>query len=105
MKNVLAPLARALAPGGRMITIQSTGRDPGMEIIRAVWPDEDPFLTPRDVLIDVLRGHLEADMPDLAYDGMSEAEFPLPPPARARRGGQQHRHLDAARRLERGRLT
>ena len=75
VKNVLAPLARALAPGGRMITIQSTGRDPGMEIIRAVWPDEDPFLTPRDVLIDALRGHLEADMPDLAYDGMSEAEF------------------------------
>jgi hypothetical protein len=73
--NVLAPLARALAPGGRMVTIQSTGRDPGMEIIRAVWPDEDPFQTPRDVLLEVLRDELEGDTPGLVYDDMTEPEF------------------------------
>ena len=32
-KRVLAPLARALGPGGRMIAIHSYGHDPGMEII------------------------------------------------------------------------
>lgn len=67
VRNVLAPLALSLAPGGRMITIQATGRDPGMEIIRQVWPDEDPFRTPRDVLIDALREHLKATKPDLVY--------------------------------------
>ena len=28
VRNVLAPLARSLAPGGRLVTVQSTGRDP-----------------------------------------------------------------------------
>jgi hypothetical protein len=68
VRNVLAPLARSLAPEGRMITIQSTGRDPGMEIIRAVWPGEDPFRTPRNVLIEALRTRLNASDPDLDYD-------------------------------------
>ena len=51
-------LARALAPGGRMIAIQSTGRDPGMEIIRTIWPDEDPFKVPRAELVAALRESL-----------------------------------------------
>lgn len=77
VRNVLAPLALSLAPGGRMITIQSTGRDPGMEIIREVWPDEDPFRTPRHVLIDALRDRLRANKPDLVYLNPSarSAEF------------------------------
>ncbi len=57
-RTVLAPLTRALAPGGRLVLIQSTGRDPGMEIIRAIWPDENPFVTPRKVLIEELRKQL-----------------------------------------------
>src|SRR5690606_25113850 len=32
--KVVAPLARALAPGGRLIGIHSPGDDPGLEIIR-----------------------------------------------------------------------
>ena len=59
--TVLAPLARALAPGGRMLVIQSTGRDPGMEIIRALWPDENPFATPRAALVESLRGLLTGE--------------------------------------------
>ena len=46
VRLVLEPLAASLATGGRMITIQSTGQDPGMEIIRRVWPGEEPFQTP-----------------------------------------------------------
>ena len=75
VSNVLAPLARSLGRGGRMITVQSAGRDPGMEIIRAVWPDEDPFQTPREVLIEVLRRRLEADAPDLDFRVCEETEF------------------------------
>ncbi len=51
VRNVLTPLARALAPSGRLVVVQSTGRDPGMQIVRAVWPDEAPFATPRHRLI------------------------------------------------------
>ncbi len=74
VRNVLAPLAGALAPGGRMITIQSTGRDPGMEIIRTVWPGEDPFHTPRRVLIEALCDHLAADVPDLVCRDQADAD-------------------------------
>jgi SAM-dependent methyltransferase len=68
-RNVLAPLARALKPGGRMVVVQSTGHDPGMEIIRRIWPDEDPFRTPRHVLIQALREALAGDPSGLVYEG------------------------------------
>jgi SAM-dependent methyltransferase len=68
-RNVLAPLARALRPGGRMVVVQSTGHDPGMEIIRRIWPDEDPFRTPRHVLIQALREALADDPLGLLYEG------------------------------------
>ncbi|MEZ5668748.1 MAG: hypothetical protein R3F55_15165 [Alphaproteobacteria bacterium] len=61
VRLVLAPLAQALAPGGRMVTVQSYGHDAGMELVRALWPDEDPFQTPRNVLIDELRRALADD--------------------------------------------
>ena len=37
-QRVIAPLARALAPGGRLIGIHSHGHDPGMEIIQRSGP-------------------------------------------------------------------
>ena len=55
VRNVLAPLARSLAPGGRMSVVQSAGDDPGMELIHAIWPDEQPFTTNRRALIEELR--------------------------------------------------
>ena len=67
VRNVLAPLARSLAPGGCMVVIQSTGKDPGMEIIRGVWPGEDPFLTPRQELLRELSSQLRDSHPELRY--------------------------------------
>lgn len=72
VKYVLEPLAKALAPGGRMVTIQSTGKDPGMEIIRRMWPSEDPFKTPRRVLLNILQDRLRAASPDLQYHAYSD---------------------------------
>ena len=43
VKHVLAPLAKSLRPGGRLLTAQSYGNDPGLELVRKIWPDEDPF--------------------------------------------------------------
>jgi hypothetical protein len=67
VRTVLAPLAAALAPGGRMITIQATGQDPGMEIIRKVWPGEQPFQTPGPMLLEALMPRLAQDFPDRRY--------------------------------------
>ncbi len=50
-RRVIAPLARALGPGGRLIGIHSYGGDPGLEIIQAVWPNENPFHTSRHALL------------------------------------------------------
>ncbi|HKV45035.1 MAG TPA: hypothetical protein VJT32_10240, partial [bacterium] len=56
--KVLAPLARSLAPGGRMIAIHSHGRDPGLEIVQRVWPGENPFQTDRHHLLKATRTEL-----------------------------------------------
>jgi SAM-dependent methyltransferase len=57
-RRVLAPLARALAPGGRLIGIHSSGGDPGMEIVRQVWPDENPFTADRHMLLKATKAEL-----------------------------------------------
>ncbi len=74
VKAVLAPLARALAPGGRLVVVQSTGHDPGMEIIRRIWPDEDPFMTPRHLLIKELQLQLSGDGVRYEFDGTSDSQ-------------------------------
>ncbi len=66
-RTVLCSLARALAPGGRMVVVQSTGQDPGMDIVRSVWPEENPFQTPRRMLLDVLKREMKAERRNLRY--------------------------------------
>ena len=66
VSTVIRPLARALAPGGRLLAIHGHGRDPGIEIIRNVWPDENPFETDRHALLaeaaQQLRDESDADL-------------------------------------------
>jgi hypothetical protein len=63
VKTVLAPVARSLRVGGRLVVVQSTGHDPGMEIIRKIWPDEQPFATPRHTLINEMAQQLNGAAP------------------------------------------
>lgn len=58
VQKVLAPLARSLAPGGRLLAIQSWGRDPGLQIIQQLWPEERPFQVDRHELLATLRREL-----------------------------------------------
>ena len=74
VRNVLKPLASALAPGGRMLVIHSTGNDPGMEIIRGIWPDEDPFATGRRELIGALREAMADSDINLNYDALADED-------------------------------
>jgi hypothetical protein len=57
-QNVLAPLVRSLAPGGRLLAIQSYGKDPGLEIIQRLWPLENPFQVDRHALLKALKAEL-----------------------------------------------
>ncbi len=63
-KTVLAPLARSLAVGGRMLTVQSAGNDPGEEIVNTVWPDIELFPVNRYELIAALKDELGGDAAD-----------------------------------------
>lgn len=72
IERVLAPLARSLAPGGRLLGIHSYGRDPGMEIIRRIWPGEEPFTTDRYQLLKALKQALGRSNRDLNFNAYSD---------------------------------
>lgn len=74
---VLAPLADALAPNGVLIGIQATGRDPGLEIIREIWTDEDPFETPGPLLTRSLMEKMAKISPDRTFRDVTESSNAL----------------------------
>ncbi|HEX5210776.1 MAG TPA: hypothetical protein VFW22_03460 [Pseudolabrys sp.] len=71
-KRVLAPLARALGPGGRMIAIHSYGHDPGMEIIHKVWPEDNPFVHNRHDLLKEVKHELGSAGRDLNFNAYAD---------------------------------
>jgi hypothetical protein len=77
VKYVLGPLTRALGPAGRLLAVHSVGSDPGLELIREVWPDEDPFQVNRHELLRKLRDLLgdEADNFDAGASADDQAIF------------------------------
>ncbi|HEY7580554.1 MAG TPA: hypothetical protein VH855_23430 [Acetobacteraceae bacterium] len=72
-RRVVAPLARALAPGGRLIAIHSHGNDPGLEIIRRIWPGENPFTTDRHALLRATKAELGSAGRDLNFGAYADA--------------------------------
>ena len=73
-RGIVAPLVRALRPSGRLMGVQAYGEDPGMEIIRAIWPGENPFAAGRDALMDEVRDALGAAARDFRFDHLTDAE-------------------------------
>lgn len=72
--RVLAPLARALGPSGRLLGIHSAGNDPGLEIVKRVWPDENPFTTSGATLLDSVKAALGEDVDDYAFEASPDGE-------------------------------
>ena len=71
--KVLAPLAKSLAPGGRLLGIHSYGHDPGMEIIQAVWGNEEnPFTTSRQKLLSIAKSELGRDARNFKFNAYSD---------------------------------
>jgi hypothetical protein len=71
-KRIIAPLARALRPGGRLIGIHSHGQDPGLEIIQAVWPGENPFSVSRHELLRAVKYELGSSGRDLNFNAYAD---------------------------------
>jgi len=71
-KRVIAPLARALGPGGRLIAIHSHGGDPGMEIINRIWPGENPFVTGRHAVLDAVKQELGPARRDFNFNAYAD---------------------------------
>jgi len=65
---VIAPLAKSLGPGGRLIAIHSHGHDPGMEIIQRVWPGDNPFLHDRHQIMKTVKHELGPTGRDLNFN-------------------------------------
>ncbi|HEV2186820.1 MAG TPA: hypothetical protein VGR70_06410 [Stellaceae bacterium] len=72
-RRIVAPLAKSLAPGGRLIGIHSHGDDPGLEIIRAIWPGEDPFTTDRHALLRATKAALGSAGRTLNFGAYADA--------------------------------
>ncbi len=71
-KRVIAPLARALGPGGRLIGIHSHGHDPGMEIIQRVWPGDNPFVHDRHMIMKQVKHELGPAGRDLNFNAYAD---------------------------------
>ncbi len=70
--KVLGPLARSLAPGGRMLVVQSYGHDPALEIVQELWPGENPFELDRHALLAALRAELGREARDFILTAPSD---------------------------------
>jgi hypothetical protein len=71
-KRVIAPLAKALGPGGRLIAIHSHGNDPGMEIIQRVWPGDNPFIHDRHQIMKTVKHELGPAGRDLNFNAYAD---------------------------------
>lgn len=72
-KRVLSPLARSVGPGGRLLAIYSHGNDPGLEIIQAVWPGENPFVHDRHQLLKTVKTELGSFARHLNFNTYSDS--------------------------------
>ena len=71
-KRVIAPLAKALGPGGRLIAIHSHGNDPGMDVIQKIWPGDHPFVHDRHQILKTVKHELGPAGRDLNFNAYAD---------------------------------
>ena len=105
-QRVIAPLARALGPGGRLIGIQSHGHDPGMEIIQKVWPGDNPFIHDRHQILKAVKHELGPAGRDLNFNAYADNRslFRYVMHTLPSEISEFDRHVDVVRGVERGDL-
>lgn len=71
--RVIAPLARSLGPGGRLLAIHSHGNDPGLEILQGMWPGENPFQHDRHQMLKAVKEALGPAARNLNFNAYADA--------------------------------
>lgn len=71
--KVIAPLTRALRPGGRLVGVHSYGHDPALEVIKAVWPGDDPFTVDRHAVLKHVKHELGSAASHYNFNALSDA--------------------------------
>jgi hypothetical protein len=71
--RVIAPLARSLGPGGRLLGIHSHGNDPGLEILQGMWPNESPFQHDRHQMLKAVKESLGSAARHMNFNAYSDA--------------------------------
>jgi hypothetical protein len=72
--RIVTPLAKALRPNGRLMGVHSHGNDPGMEIIRSIWPDEDPFRDDGAMILDAVKAEMGPAARDFEFHSPANSE-------------------------------
>lgn len=72
--RIVTPLVRALRSNGKLMGVQSHGNDPGMEIIREIWPDEKPFQTDRHAIMNAVTADLGPAAADYEFHRTDDNE-------------------------------
>jgi hypothetical protein len=72
-EKIIVPLARSLAPGGRLLAIQSCGKDPAEELIQQYWPDITPFPVTRHHILKEVKKLLGREARDFNIKEQSDA--------------------------------
>jgi hypothetical protein len=71
--KVIAPLAKSLGPGGRLLGIHSHGNDPGVEILQGMWPGENPFQHDRHQMLKAVKDALGPAARNLNFNAYADA--------------------------------
>ncbi len=61
-KYVIEPMIQALKPKGKLLTIHASGKDPANEIVRKIWPKENPFPSLGSSIISYLKKNLDKEL-------------------------------------------
>ncbi|MEZ5709900.1 MAG: hypothetical protein R3E02_10990 [Blastomonas sp.] len=72
--RVVTPLVRALRPNGKLMGVHSHGNDPGMEIIRTIWPEENPFRDDRRAIMQAVAEELGPAARDYHFHDLPDSE-------------------------------
>lgn len=70
--RVIAPLAKSLGAGGRLLAIHSHGNDPGLEILQGMWPGENPFRHDRHQMLKAVKETLGSAARNLNFNAYSD---------------------------------
>ena len=62
VKYVLQPMIDALKPKGKLLTIHASGGDPANQIIKKIWPKENPFPSLHTSIIKYIKNNTDNEI-------------------------------------------